>query len=109
MFLFFLSLTPTPPTLTFFSSLSINPNSPNPIFPKLTTPQWLDGSEEVSGPAGEKHIESYVVNEEKGWIANQIWGFAIIDGTRYYVRRVLVKKGDTVLKARLVYNWSGKK
>jgi len=70
---------------------------------------WLEGDEEVSGPAGEKHIESWVANEEKGWTADQIWGFAIIDGKRYYVRRVVVTKGDTVLKARLVYNWSGKK
>ncbi|CZR61253.1 uncharacterized protein PAC_11149 [Phialocephala subalpina] len=69
---------------------------------------WLEDNES-SGPAGEKHIESWVENSEKGWTADQIWGFAIIDGKRYYVRRVVVKKGDTVLKARLVYNWQGKK
>jgi len=70
---------------------------------------WLEGDEEASGPAGEKHIESFVKNEGKGWTGDQIWGFAIIDGKRYYTRRVVVKKDDTVLKARLVYNFSGKK
>ncbi|CAL3964032.1 unnamed protein product [Diplocarpon coronariae] len=66
---------------------------------------WLEGEEEVAGPNGEKHIESWVKNEDKGWTAQQIWGFAIIDGKRYYARRVVVQKGDKTLKARLVYNW----
>lgn len=69
---------------------------------------WLEGDEESSGPNGEKHIQSFVNNEEKGWTANQTWGFAIIDGQRYYVRRVVVKKGDEALMARLVYNFTKK-
>jgi len=69
---------------------------------------WLEGEEEASGPEGEKHMESYVV-AEKGWTGDQIWGFAIIDGQRYHTRRVVITKGDTVLKARLVYNFQGKK
>lgn len=70
---------------------------------------WLEGDEEKGGPAGELHIESYVENEEKGWTGEQIWGFATVDGKRYYTRRVIVAKGDTVMKVRLVYNWQGKK
>ncbi|KAF7932394.1 hypothetical protein BELL_0687g00070 [Botrytis elliptica] len=69
---------------------------------------WLEGEEENSGPEGQRHVQSYAVNEEKGWTANQIWGFAIIDGKRYYTRRVVVKKGNEVLKIRLVYNYQGK-
>ncbi|PBP16157.1 hypothetical protein BUE80_DR013039 [Diplocarpon rosae] len=69
---------------------------------------WLEGEEEVAGPNREKHIESWVKNEEKGWTAQQIWGFATIEGKRYYARRVVVKKADQVLKVRLVYNWQGK-
>jgi len=65
---------------------------------------WLDVDSEKGGPNGEVHIESTVVNEEKGWTAQQVWGFAIVDGTRYYVRRVVVTKGKEVLKVRLVYN-----
>ena len=69
---------------------------------------WLDVDSEKGGPNGEIHIESSVINEEKGWTAQQVWGFAIVDGKRYYVRRVLVTKGKEVLKVRLVYNWQGK-
>jgi hypothetical protein len=70
---------------------------------------WLEGDEEKGGPAGEKHVESFVVNEGKGWTGQQIWGFAIIDGARYYTRRVVVRKGEEALKVRMVYNYSGKK
>lgn len=70
---------------------------------------WLEGDEEKGGPAGELHVESYVENNEKGWTGEQIWGFAIVDGKRYYVRRVVIKKGSEEMKVRLVYNWQGKK
>ncbi|PQE05446.1 lccl domain-containing protein [Rutstroemia sp. NJR-2017a BBW] len=70
---------------------------------------WEENDSENSGPNGERHVQSFVVNEEKGWTANQIWGFAIVDGKRYYTRRIAVTKGDTVLKVRFVYNWQGKK
>ena len=69
---------------------------------------WLQGDEENGGPNGEKFVESYVINEEKEWTGDQIWGFAIVDGQRYYTRRVVIKKGDETLKVRLVYNWQGK-
>ncbi|KAM3081111.1 hypothetical protein ACMFMF_003025 [Clarireedia jacksonii] len=70
---------------------------------------WEENDGENSGPNGERHVQSYVVNEEKGWSANQIWGFAIVDEKRYYTRRIVVKKGDTAIKVRFVYNWQGKK
>jgi len=70
---------------------------------------WIEGEEENGGPNGERHIESFVDNEEKGWTGEQIWGFAIIDGKRYYTRRVIITKGSEALKVRLVYNWQGKK
>lgn len=70
--------------------------------------EWLEGEEENSGPNGERHIQSYAVNEERGWTADQVWGFAIIDGKRYHTRRVVIRKGSEVLKVRLVYNWQGK-
>jgi len=66
---------------------------------------FLTADEEKGGPNGELFVESYVENEEKGWTGDQIWGFAVIDGVRYYVRRVTIVKGDTTLKVRLVYNW----
>jgi len=69
---------------------------------------WLEGEEENGGPNGERHVESFVDNEEKGWTGEQIWGFAIVDEKRYYTRRVVIKKGEETLKVRLVYNWQGK-
>ena len=56
---------------------------------------------------GEK-VESFVENKEAGWTALQIWGFGEVDGTRYYVRRVVVQKGAEKMRARLVYNYVGK-
>lgn len=71
---------------------------------------FLEGDEENGGPEGQRHVEGYVVNEKNKWDADQVWGFEIIDGARYYTRRVVVKKTDSdkVLKIRLVYNWAGK-
>jgi len=68
---------------------------------------WLD---ERVGPSGEHVIQNYVINEKAGWGAAQIWGFSLIDGARYYTRRVIVSKvdGSEVLKVRLIYDWQGK-
>jgi len=69
------------------------------------TEGWL---EEEAGPNGEKHVQSWVLNEANGWTAEQIWGFAIVEGARYHTRRVVVTKGEEVLKIRLVYDWQGR-
>jgi len=69
---------------------------------------WLEFEEEKGGPNGEFHVENYAVNKERGWDTRQIWGFAIIDGARYYTRRIVVTKEDVVLKVRLVYNFQGR-
>jgi len=67
---------------------------------------WLEG--EGAGPQGERFVQSYAVNASAGWAAEQIWGFALVDGRRYYTRRVVVRKGAKVVKVRLVYDWKGK-
>ncbi|KAF3388966.1 hypothetical protein F1880_004231 [Penicillium rolfsii] len=54
-------------------------------------------------------MQSFVVNQEKGWTAEQIWGFEIIDGQRHHTRRVAVVKGDQVELSRLVYKFEGPK
>jgi len=83
-------------------------NYDNDISDPFLKAEWLDADSEKGGPNGEVHIESLVVNDEKGWTAQQVWGFAVVDGQRYHVRRVLVTKGKDVLRVRLVYNWQGK-
>ncbi|KAI4282840.1 MAG: hypothetical protein L6R38_002641 [Xanthoria sp. 2 TBL-2021] len=52
-----------------------------------------------------EHVQSYVESEGGGWTADQVWGFEILDGKRYYVRHVVVRKGDDWKLARLVYDY----
>ncbi|KAJ5125498.1 hypothetical protein N7448_004818 [Penicillium atrosanguineum] len=53
------------------------------------------------------YVQSWVVNEESGWTAEQIWGFELINGSlRHHSRRVAVTKGNGHVElARLVYVW----
>jgi hypothetical protein len=51
-------------------------------------------------------VRSYV-QADKGWTAEQIWVFAEVGGTRYYVRRVVVKNGDKEEKIRSIYEYKG--
>jgi hypothetical protein len=64
---------------------------------------WLEDENEKGGPNGETHVQSFVDNKERGWTAEQIWGFAVVEGQRYHTRRVVCRKGDQVLFVRLVY------
>jgi len=86
----------------------LSPSAYDEITDAFLKADWLEADPEKGGPDGEVHIESRVVNEEKGWTAQQVWGFALVDGQRYYVRRILVTKGKDELRVRLVYNWQGK-
>jgi hypothetical protein len=63
---------------------------------------WLDEPD---------YIESYVESQGNGWTARQIWGFVNVESEgktlRKYGRRVVVKKGNNVIRARLFYNYIG--
>ncbi|ORY15018.1 hypothetical protein BCR34DRAFT_509013 [Clohesyomyces aquaticus] len=61
--------------------------------------EW--GQDTVDGEV----VESYVENEEKGWTAWQIWGFTEVGGKRRLIRRFVVRKGESVERIRLVYDW----
>lgn len=50
-------------------------------------------------------IELSVENE--GWTSTQVWGFTTVEGSRKYVRRSLVKKGDASKVVQVVYDWVG--
>lgn len=69
------------------------------------TEGWL--KEDTSGD-GNDYIQNWVVNEKIGWTAEQIWGFAVLDGQRYQVRKFLVKNKEQEAKARMVYDWKGR-
>ena len=60
---------------------------------------WLE-------PEGE-FVQSYVESVGGGWTADQVWGFEMVDGKRYHVRHVVVRKGEDWKEARLVYDWQG--
>ncbi|KAF2187715.1 hypothetical protein K469DRAFT_628626 [Zopfia rhizophila CBS 207.26] len=53
-------------------------------------------------------VDSFVENEDRGWTAWQIWGFATVDGKRMLTRRFAVRKGKEVERIRLVYEYAGK-
>ncbi|OAG43201.1 hypothetical protein AYO21_02487 [Fonsecaea monophora] len=69
------------------------------------TEGWLD---EKVGPNGEGFVQNWVINEERGWTAEQIWGFTTIKGQRYKARKIVVQKGDQRLTVTLAYDWKGK-
>ncbi|KAJ5679570.1 hypothetical protein N7462_007814 [Penicillium macrosclerotiorum] len=54
-------------------------------------------------------VQSFVVNDNNGWTAEQVWGFEIIEGERRHTRRVAVIKGTQVELARLVYVFQARK
>ncbi|MCJ1312086.1 hypothetical protein MMC25_005760 [Agyrium rufum] len=62
---------------------------------------WL--AEEEAGVW--RGVQSEVVNEAKGWVAEQIWGFQEVNGQRYHVRRAEARKGKEIQRARLVYDY----
>lgn len=63
-----------------------------------------------------RHVQSFVVQAteggervQDGWSAEQVWGFEVIGGSRYWTRRVVCRKGEEgVARARLVYDYKGK-
>lgn len=54
-----------------------------------------------------EHVQSWAVSQGGGWTAEQIWGFEEIEGKRFYTRRVVVRSGEEVERARLVYDYEG--
>ncbi|KAJ5777850.1 hypothetical protein N7520_001096 [Penicillium odoratum] len=50
-------------------------------------------------------VQSYVMNQDSGWTAEQVWGFELVDGERRYTRRVAVAKGSQYVLGRLVYTF----
>ncbi len=62
-----------------------------------------EGYDDLEG----EHVQSYVENKERGWTADQVWGFEEVNKERRYVRHVVVRKGDDWKLARLVYDYQG--
>lgn len=62
---------------------------------------WLEGDDNAS--PGNIHVS--VKHDKAGWTAHQVWGFAMVEGKRYFVKRFLVQKGSSDAKVRMVYEW----
>lgn len=71
--------------------------------------EWLlEGWDESCTGEGGKVVESLVEGIKDGWTAHQIWGFAVVDGQRRHVRRIVAKrKGWKEEKVRMAYDWKG--
>lgn len=54
-----------------------------------------------------EHVQALAESIDKGWTADQVWGFEEVNGERRYVRHVIVKKGEDWKMARLVYDYKG--
>jgi hypothetical protein len=55
-------------------------------------------------------LDNQVESTKNGWTARQVWGFQNVDvegeTKRMYVRNVVVKKKDKVVRAKLIYDFS---
>lgn len=54
-------------------------------------------------------IQSYVESLDKGWTADQTWGFELVNGVRKYTRHVIVKDKSKkkILRLKIHYDYAG--
>ena len=88
------------------------------LFYKSATDAAQDFTDEflVKGFGDQEVLVSHVVNLDagKGWVATQVWGFQTIkDGSRRYVRHVVVTSGEGSKQQRvaveLIYDFVGER
>ena len=63
---------------------------------------WLGG-----GRGDQQHVQTFMKSDKDGWTMEQTWGCEEIGGKKYHTRRSIVRKGDKVRRARLVYDFDG--
>lgn len=66
-------------------------------------------SEGFEQAAEDQVILAEAQNVDNGSLAQQVWGFEVIEGKRYYVRHVVVEKEGQKRQVKLVYDWQGNK
>ncbi|EGE00299.1 hypothetical protein TMEN_2520 [Trichophyton mentagrophytes] len=66
-----------------------------------------DGWAVDESEGSEPFLQSWVESVDNGWTAEQVWGFEVINGARYYTRRIVVAKNGVCSKVRLVYGYIG--
>jgi len=61
------------------------------------------------GPVGtDSNVYDIVAHSTNGWVIQQLWGFGMINGERWFVRKTLITKGDVEVTIRGIYEWKGK-
>ncbi|KAF1997437.1 hypothetical protein P154DRAFT_555743 [Amniculicola lignicola CBS 123094] len=74
---------------------------------EFLTEGWL--AESVEGEVIDNVVENLDAGGSGGWAGWQVWGFAEVGGKgeRFFVRRFVVRRGESVACVRLVYAWLG--
>ena len=53
-------------------------------------------------------VEGFVEGVKDGWTSHQVWGFAVVEGQRRHVRRIVARReGWSEERVRMVYDWKG--
>ncbi|KAI0889390.1 uncharacterized protein GGS22DRAFT_184968 [Annulohypoxylon maeteangense] len=72
------------------------------IDPYLTQ-DWLEDASATTWD----HVYIYILNARGGWTAEYVWGFALKDGQRHFVKKVLMRKGEYSIRMAIVHDWNG--
>jgi hypothetical protein len=52
-------------------------------------------------------ISATIESVGAGWVGRQVWGFETIGGVRKHVRHLTVRKGDKVVRLKMVNDYEG--
>ncbi|CAG8976442.1 hypothetical protein HYALB_00008031 [Hymenoscyphus albidus] len=67
-----------------------------------------DGVLNAGGTLDAKYIRIVIESSRDGMVGEHVWSFESVDGVRRYVRRLAVRKGEKVVMAKSVYDYTGK-
>lgn len=83
----------------------LEPSKPVNLLGLPIDPWLLDGWLDEASGGSPNHIIAHSVNEKAGWTAEQVWGFAMVEGNRRRVTKFLVTKGSAKAMMRIVYDF----
>jgi hypothetical protein len=68
--------------------------------------KYLKTGFDAETEAGEV-INATIESVGAGWVGRQVWGFATVDGVRKHVRHITVRKGDKVVRLKMINDYEG--
>ncbi|XWW99246.1 hypothetical protein V2A60_007255 [Cordyceps javanica] len=60
-------------------------------------------------PGEDNNLFDLIVHQTKGWVMEQLWGFAMVNDERRLMRKMVIKKGGDVAYITAFYDWTGSK